>query len=63
MVVPTTRYYSLGEVFSVRKRPCLVGNHLISDRADEGIRPYVIVATLVFSVGDDAHIVPQNDGR
>ncbi len=32
-------------------------------RADVGIRPYVIPATLVIFVGDDAYIVPQNDGR
>ena len=26
-------------------------------------RPYVIITTSIQSVGDDAHIVPQYDGR
>ena len=30
---------------------------------ERGIRPYVIVAISVYPVGDDAYIVPQNDGR
>ena len=31
-------------------------------RRTSNARPYVIVATLVFSVGDDAHIVPRMTG-